>query len=431
MKKEFHAYYRPTDEEFKVIWDEALIVLDANVMLNLYTYSSTTSQEILELFGEFGDRLWMPHQVALEYHSNRCGIILKESKRYKEVENALDVVGVALRAKKQHPHITAELAEKFKNIETEIKKELVDGASNHRELISADSICKKITEYFAGRVGASMTDEVLDKIYKKGVVRYAKKIPPGFCDSKKPEPNKYGDLVLWYQLIEHAEKVKRPVIFVTDDLKDDWWKFAGDKRIGPRPELRHEFQRKTECDIYIYSSDAFIETSTERGKKLSDSATKEVENASKERQLDADEKRTMERLARHNLLVKAHRHHEAIRRENEERMRVMHEPYEVMRREQEERMRVMHEPYEVMRREQEEREEWMRDPYEAMRREEEERMRLMHEPYEVMRREQEEREERMSDPYEAMRREEEERMRDPYEAIRREEEGREERMRDS
>lgn len=109
--------------------------------------------------------------------------------------------------------------------------------------------------------------------------------------------------VLWYQLIEHAYQLiehaktsRLPVILVTDDLKEDWWSFAGDRRIGPRPELRHEFQTKTECEIYIYSSDTFVENAKNRGKKLSESAAEEIESSSLERQQDATNTRIMMQL---------------------------------------------------------------------------------------------------------------------------------------
>lgn len=195
MKKYFHGYYKPTNEEFDAIWDKAIIVVDANVLLNLYTYSATTAQEVLSLFGEFVNRLWVPHQVALEYHKNRCGIILKESKRYTDIAKELEKVGMDLRAKKQHPYITIELAKKFEGIEAEIKKELEEGERKHRNLITTDSIYEKITELFDGKVGSPMTDEVLESVYKEGKTRYTGNIPPGFSDIKKPEPDRYGALV--------------------------------------------------------------------------------------------------------------------------------------------------------------------------------------------------------------------------------------------
>ncbi len=338
MKLSFHGYYKPTNEEFDAIWNEAIIVVDANVLLNLYTYSATTSEEVLAFFGEFDERLWIPHQAALEYHKNRYGIILKELKRYSDIAKAIETVGVALRARKQHPYITSELDTRFEGIETEIKKELKEGESKHRDLITTDSICEKITELFDGKVGLPMTEEVLGHIYKKGAVRYAGKIPPGFSDIKKPDPDRYGDLVLWYQLIEHAKTSKRPVILVTDDLKEDWWAFTGDRRIGPRPELRHEFRSKTQCDLYIYSSDAFIETAKDRGKKLSESAAEEIESASRERQLDAVEKRRLKQLS-HDPLEQLHERDRILER-------LTRDPFEQLRERDRMLDRLAHDPLE-------------------------------------------------------------------------------------
>jgi hypothetical protein len=62
MKGDFHGFYRPTDDEFDEIWSEGIIVFDANVLLNLYTYSESTSNEILALIGGLDDRIWGNHK---------------------------------------------------------------------------------------------------------------------------------------------------------------------------------------------------------------------------------------------------------------------------------------------------------------------------------------------------------------------------------
>lgn len=336
MKRGFHGFYKPNNEEFDTLWDDAIIVVDANVLLNLYTYSQSTAGEILSLLAEYDQQIWLPHQVAAEFHANRCGIILKETKRYAEIAKALEAVGAALRARKQHPYVTPELAHKFDQVEAEIKNELEDGKRKHRELISADSICDKITDLFDGKVGAATREEELEQLHKEGSNRYARKIPPGYSDVKKPEPDRYGDLVLWHQLMEYATACKQPVIFVTDDLKEDWWAFAGDNRLGPRPELRHEFRKKTGYDIYIYSTEAFVDTANERGKKLSETAAKEIENASKERQQDAAVDRARDRLARDPL--------EEHRKLQEAMERLTRDPLEDYRKQQELLERLTRDP---------------------------------------------------------------------------------------
>ncbi|WP_204277464.1 PIN-like domain-containing protein, partial [Escherichia coli] len=60
---------------------------------------------------------------------------------------------------------------------------------------------------------------------KEGEDRYAKKIPPGYKDAKKDagEFDKYGDLIIWKDMIGKAKADKRPILFISDDAKEDWW----------------------------------------------------------------------------------------------------------------------------------------------------------------------------------------------------------------
>ena len=374
MKDDFHGFYEPTSEEFDAIWKESIICVDANVLLNLYTYSQATSDEILNLLSEYVARIWLPHQVALEYHENRYGVILKEAKRYTEISNTLQTVGAALRTRKRHPYITSELASKFNELEVEISEALVGGGKKHRDLIAADVIRDKITKLFDGRVGPATTGEELESIYKEGSTRFASKIPPGYKDIKKPEPDRYGDLVLWHQMMEHATERKKPMIFVTDDLKEDWWMFAGDERVGPRPELRHEFRSKTKYDIYIYSTDGFVDKGKERGKKLSESAIEEIERASKERQQDAVDERARERLMIDSL-EKYHKQQEMFERMTRDSLEKYHKQQEMFE-------RMTRDPLEKYRKQQEMFERMTRDPLEKYRKQQEMFERMTRDPLE-------------------------------------------------
>jgi hypothetical protein len=71
MKSTFPGYYRPSADEFKALWDEAIFVFDANVLLGLYTYHESTTNEFLDLLDRISERIWMPHQFAFEYQDNR------------------------------------------------------------------------------------------------------------------------------------------------------------------------------------------------------------------------------------------------------------------------------------------------------------------------------------------------------------------------
>src|SRR5437016_440727 len=89
MKNLFPGYFRPTEEEFEQLWQDCTFIPDANVLLNLYRYSPETREGLLSIFSAVSDRLWLPHQVAFEFLSNRLGVIDAQTKAYKKAIEAL------------------------------------------------------------------------------------------------------------------------------------------------------------------------------------------------------------------------------------------------------------------------------------------------------------------------------------------------------
>jgi len=288
MKSKFHGYYEPSTQQFNDLWENALFVFDSNVILNLYTYSDDTRAAFLKLMGEHGDRVWLPHQVAAEYHMNRCDRINSEVRNYTNCMPNLKKAHQALKAKKQQPFVKEEIFQQFEEVLQKIEIELKASKESHLELIHIDPIRDQVTDIFEGRVGDGYSEEVLNKIYDEGKKRYRNNIPPGYKDIEKPEPARYGDYVWWKQLLEHACETKQSVILVTDDNKEDWWLKANRETIGPRPELIHEFLKKTKQELYIYSSERFVEIAREQGEGISNTAVKEIEKAAEQRSQDLD-----------------------------------------------------------------------------------------------------------------------------------------------
>ena len=89
MKQGFEGYYPLSQDDYAKIWGDVTVAVDTNVLLNLYSYSSATSNELLKRFDEIADKLWLPHQVVVEYHRNRSTKILKESKQYADTINSI------------------------------------------------------------------------------------------------------------------------------------------------------------------------------------------------------------------------------------------------------------------------------------------------------------------------------------------------------
>src|SRR5205807_1363558 len=115
-------------------------------------------------------------------------------------------------------------------------------------------------------------------IRKEGEDRYAKKIPPGFEDAKKASEggDKFGDLIIWKEMIEKAKTDQRPIIFVTDDGKSDWWYVHHGKKVGPHPELVEEFLGTTGQQFHIYELLQFLRYAVETGSIIQEAAVQQI-----------------------------------------------------------------------------------------------------------------------------------------------------------
>ena len=267
LKDKFRGYYRPTEDEFTQLWENCLFIFDANVILNIYRYSIKTRNELIVILDKISDNLWIPHQAALEYQKRRLTVIGDQESTYENIKKILSDIrnklNDQLNSFKLHPIInTNNIFNKIDSVLKEIGKELDILEQGHPNLIDSDNLRDKLTELFEGKVGSPCSPDNLDKISKKGNTRYHRQIPPGFKDKNKKE-NEYGDLILWFQIIEHAKSTKKPIIFITDDRKEDWWFKIDGKIIAPHPELINEIFSKTGVNFYMYQTGQFMKYASE------------------------------------------------------------------------------------------------------------------------------------------------------------------------
>ena len=97
-------------------------------------------------------------------------------------------------------------------------------------------------------------------------------MPPGYMDNKKTE-NKYGDLLVWKEILDYATTQSVDIIFVTHDQKEDWWNTNHGKKIGPRIELRKEFYEKTGQRFHMYTMPSFLSFFTKNKENSIDKET--------------------------------------------------------------------------------------------------------------------------------------------------------------
>lgn len=166
----------------------------------------------------------------------------------------------------------SEMDKGLKSVESKIKKQ----KDKHPKWLDNDEVLEKINKLFEGNVGGNYEKQKLEEIKKEGSDRYEKKIPPGFKDKEKPEDKKYGDLILWKQIIDKAIDTKKPIILISGDVKEDWWLENNGKRLMPLPQLKKELFDKAGVDFHIYTADRFLELYQADTKKIDEKAIKEV-----------------------------------------------------------------------------------------------------------------------------------------------------------
>ncbi|WP_144243591.1 PIN domain-containing protein [Azospirillum argentinense] len=276
MRDGFEEYFDLSEGELKQLWGNCLFVFDTNALLSLFRDKKSTSDDLINVIRSLDGRIWLPHQVALEFHRNRAGVIIGNKKIYQPLRNAIEAArGEAQKSLKKsidgfkhHPVMTVSEAvmfidNKFNSIISDI--DVMEKSSPQEE--HYQDVFQFIVEAFSNATGLPYSEEKIKEVLDDGKKSCEAKIPPGYIDFKEKEDlplqQRIGDYILWQQMIDHSAVVQRPVIFVTDDVKEDWWREVKGEKIGPRLELVREFMNKSSQRFYIYTRYRFLERARE------------------------------------------------------------------------------------------------------------------------------------------------------------------------
>jgi hypothetical protein bacD2_01168 len=290
------------------VFKKAILIFDTSALLELYFFNKTIAIEILQKTTEiFEERVFITEQILFEYLKNRekviekplilydklmdkksdYGYIVKIMDKIVEVEDEMNkkidkIDGIVQTFKEicskkdKHPFLSQEIIEKIstfvkeysnklKNTDIKIKERIgeikslaseeIKGRKEEiKKIINNDDIKDIIDKKF--KKGESYTYSDLMDIMKEGEFRYSNSIPPGYEDKEKKGFQKYGDLIIWKQIIQICEKEDKDCIFISNDKKEDW----DDKELSgsPRLELIKEFNEITMKMFYKYNLKDFI-----------------------------------------------------------------------------------------------------------------------------------------------------------------------------
>ncbi len=278
MKGLFPGYSHLSYQDKQTAWSQAIFVFDTNVLLNLYRYRENARKEWLNMLVNLSERVWIPYQVALEFQRNRLSVIAEQNQSFVSVPNTIEKAKSALFSEinklnlaKRHAVIDPEpLISDLDRLINEFIGRLSPLEEQQQKLTEADPLQAQIEELFDNRVGKPPRDQkTIDALYREAEERFKLGIPPGFEDAKKDGAynhdgitykQKYGDYLVWQQLLDYAkENNKECIIFITDDGKVDWWQRINGKTIGPRPELTNEARHSAQIKTFLmYDPEGFL-----------------------------------------------------------------------------------------------------------------------------------------------------------------------------
>lgn len=269
------------------LWESGIIVFDTCAILDFYYMIPEYQSIMADILESLSGKIWLPAQVVYEYNKNRENVMLKPiSEKYqdKDIQNnhfVDDLKGFIAQWEKQyyHPYLTTEKLDAVKTslaiiepeiakIKTIVSKEYQERKQEIREIKDNDELAEVVKNL---QHGEPFSFSEIKEIISEGTIRYANQMGPGYMDSKNKDGiRKYGDLIIWKEILKYVDREKKDIIFITNDVKGDWIindETDQNKRaekplpgeIGnPRRELLTEFEEQTGQIIWFYKTTDFI-----------------------------------------------------------------------------------------------------------------------------------------------------------------------------
>ncbi|GHH03969.1 hypothetical protein GCM10018792_21070 [Streptomyces rubradiris] len=286
----FEGLWRRPASDYEAGVRSYMVVVDTNVLLELYRFTPDAREELLQALRRVGDRLWIPHQVAAEYYNRRVDAVKDHLALYASVPKSLDdhkakVLQELYAFAKRCSMATEDkraLVEPIQEVFTRVKAEVVKHAESFdltlEGVISGDPVLSELAEILDGKTGQGFNDDETRALIEEYERRAQDERPPGYKDSNKKD-NAHGDYFVWEQVLRRAEELSSPILLVTNDVKEDWVRKEAGLIVGARPELVAEMKERCGVDFLILQLGAFLQVARkELGASVSASTVAQAEN---------------------------------------------------------------------------------------------------------------------------------------------------------
>ncbi|PXX64172.1 hypothetical protein DFR70_105357 [Nocardia tenerifensis] len=281
-----------TDADRRSFYTDGMVVLDTNVLLSLYEYTTPARNQILAALEQISERMWLPYQVGLEFVRGRHRVIEKRTSRLKnatvEADRRLSEIKKTLEAASRDIEHLLEKYAYDEQAATDLKRETADSLAEQiplwRKMLLVhvdkmkkeqdivlnrldaddDPVLRRVAELYGDRIGSPPLPEVTRRRVSEAIdYRFPNRIPPGFADfGKDGEINSAGDFLLWEEVIEKAKSLPGPrrVLLISGDVKEDWYE-PPEKGRGERPwpSLHDEMRQRADSSLCLEKPTAFFQ----------------------------------------------------------------------------------------------------------------------------------------------------------------------------
>lgn len=177
MRQSFCGYYAPDDTEIKQMLSEGIWVFDTNVLLDLFRLSENNANRVLEVFEKEKEHLWLPYQIAKEYHENLVTVIKKQHEECRKMIKALSDFSDKFQIRRNQSFLDETMKCEAERFSVQMKNALEQKQLSLKDLIHNNPVKSRISDIFEKRVGGKPTpeNELEYKAIAKG--RYSQKVP--------------------------------------------------------------------------------------------------------------------------------------------------------------------------------------------------------------------------------------------------------------
>lgn len=216
MRDVFLGYHKHSEANLDGIWRECVFAVDTNVLLNIYRYDNATREDLFRVLRHLRDRVWIPYQVAREFYTNRLDVIRDQASKYEQLSNALTAAIHSLSDGSFRKSGFLRVRDVDRIVRPAVDNALTfidQQRTAHPDLLRADPYLESLVEIIGASVGDEPDADQTKRESDEAKARIEQRLPPGFRDEKKPIPNRYGDVFVWFELLRLAESRKRPIVF--------------------------------------------------------------------------------------------------------------------------------------------------------------------------------------------------------------------------